>query len=808
MLGYPTVFIGCMLRVNRYPYGRALSALCRLLFLAALFIVLACATARVASAQQGRLRSAKGGVANLEAKTQSRKGDVVTADGDVDIHYGDTRLRADHVEYDSKTYEATATGHVQLDYGNEHLEAGEAHYNVSTGHGLFHNVRGTVKIERRPNPAILISDNPLYFEARDVERFPGEVYLVHRAWITICDPEHPKWQFFAPNARIRLDKTVALINANFRLFRVPLIWLPYASTPAGKKIRETGFLIPDIGQSSRKGFILGDAFYLAPAQWWDATLGAQFMSRRGVLERGTLRAKPFENTSIEYTYFGVDDRGLLNAEGTRSPQGGEQQRLEIQSLLPRDWRFVTNYNHLSSLTFRLAFADSFGEAVNSEVRSAFFLSNNFRGFSLNFAGLDDKSFLTLPVAATSSTPAVPATSVTLRNLPEARFSSVEQSPWRNRPVYFGFDGFAGVVYRSDQNIQTSNFVDRYELAPRVTIPLHFGPWLGVTTSAAFRTTRYGDSFNSAGLVTSVPIDRNTGEFTVELRPPTLERFFDRTSLKKDKMRRRYKHTIEPALTYRYVTGVNHFADFIRFDSDATLTDTSEVEYGFTQRLFRKDGDGQPQELISWRIVQKHYFDPTFGGAIVNGQRNVFPALDSISPFAFAFGPRNWSPIVSDFRITPGGPYDLEQILQYDPQIQRLVTIGTLLKVRPYREFFVTTAFFRLNDNPALSDLPLQPPPVLPLFQQPLSSQIRALVGYGSETRKGLNLITGIGYDFDNKTLQNQIVQFSYNGGCCGIAVEYRRINLGQVRTENQFRVAFIVANIGTFGNLRHQEKIF
>ncbi len=808
MLGYPTVFIDRMFRVNRYPHARALFTLRLFLLPAALLIGLAGVTPRGAFGQQPRLPSAKGGVANLEAKTQSRKGDVTTAEGDVDIHYGDTRLRADHVEYDSKTYEATATGHVLLDYGNEHLEADEAHYNVSTGHGLFHNVRGTVKIERRPNPALLISDNPLYFEARDVERFPGDVYLVHRVWITICDPEHPKWQFFAPNARIRLDKTVALINANFRLFRVPLIWLPYASAPAGRKIRETGFLIPDVGQSSRKGFILGDAFYLAPNPWMDATLGAQFMSRRGVLERGTLRAKPFENTSIEYTYFGVDDRGLPNADGTRGPQGGEQQRLEVQSLLHGGWRFVTDYNHLSSLTFRLAFADSFGEATNSEVRSAFFLSNNFRGFSLNFAGLDDKSFLTLPVAATSTTPAVPATSVTLRNLPEVRFGSVEQSPWKTAPIYFGFDSFAGVVYRSDQNIQTSNFVDRYELAPRVSVPLHFGPWFGVTTSAVFRATRYGDSYNSAGQVTATSISRNTGEFTVELRPPTLERFFDRSSIKKDKTRRRYKHTIEPAITYRYVTGVNHFADFIRFDSDTTLTNTSEVEYGFAQRLFRKDGDGQPQELISWRIVQKHYFDPTFGGAIVNGQRNVFQAFDSISPFAFAFGPRNWSPIVSDFKITPGGPYDVEQILQYDPQIQRLVTIGTLLKVKPYREIFVTTAFFRLNDNPALSDLPLQPPPVPPLFQQPLSSQIRALVGYGSETRKGLNLITGMGYDFENKTLQNQIVQFSYNGACCGIAVEYRRINLGQVRTENQFRIAFMIANIGTFGNLRHQEKIF
>jgi len=797
-----------MFRVNRYPHARVSTALRAFLFLAGLTFLLTAATPRSASAQQARLPSAKGGVANLEAKTQGRKGDVTTADGDVDIHYGETRFRADHVEYNGKTYEAIATGHVQLDYGNEHLEADQAHYNVSTGHGLFHNVRGYVKIERRPNPVLLISDNPLYFEARDVERFPGDVYLVHRAWITICDPLHPKWQFYAPNARIRLDKTVALVNANFRLFRVPLIWLPYATAPAGRKVRATGFLIPDIGQSSRKGFILGDAFYLAPNPWMDATVGAQFMSRRGVLERGTFRAKPFENTSIEYTYFGVEDRGLLNPDGTRSPQGGEQQRLEIQSLLPGGWRFVTDYNHLSSLTFRLAFADSFGEAINSEVRSASFLSNNYRGFSLNFAGLSDKSFLTLPVAATATTPAVPATSVTLRNLPEVRFGSVEQAPLRSLPVYFGIDAFAGVVFRSDEDIRTSNFVDRYELAPRVTVPLHFGPWLGVTLSAAFRTTRYGDSFDSAGQVSPIAISRNTGEFTVEIRPPALERFFDRTSLKKDKTRRRYKHTIEPALSYHYVTGVNRFAQFVRFDSDTTLTNTSEVEYGFTQRLFQKDGDGQPQELVSWRIVQKHYFDPTFGGAIVNGQRNVFQALDSITPFAFAFGPRNWSPIVSDFKITPGGLYDLEQILQYDPQIQRLVTIGTLLKVKPYREFFATAAFFRLDDNPTLGDFPPQPPPVLPIFQQPLSNQIRALVGYGSESRRGFNLITGVGYDFENQTLQNQIVQMSYNGGCCGLAVEYRRINLGQVRAENQFRIAFIIANIGAFGNLRHQEKIF
>jgi LPS-assembly protein len=770
--------------------------------------------AAVSLAQQIHLRSGKGGDVEIWSRgPQQKRGDLFIADEDVDIHYGDERLQADHVEYNEKTSESLARGHVRFDYNNEHIEAEEARYNVSTGHGVFTNVRGTVKIERRANPLVLISQNPLYFQAPEVERFPGDIYLVRRGWITICDPQHPTWQFYAPHARIRLDKSVALVNANFRLFRVPLVWLPYATAPAGQKIRESGILLPVISQSNSKGFVLGDALYLAPKPWLDATLGAELLTKRGSAERAEFRARPFENTSIKYTYFGVIDRGLLlpGASGAMivEKQGGHQQHLEVQSLLPQGWRFVADINELTSLTFRLAFADTFGDAITSEVRSATFLTNNFRGFSLNFAALADKTFLSIPITSATTGITTPAVSVSLRDAPEIRFGSVEQAPWRNLPFYFSFDAFAGGLHRQDDSpLNTDPFVSRTEFAPKVTIPLAFGAWFGVTTSAAFRTTYYGNSFNSTGLLSGQSITRNTGELTVELRPPTLERFFDRSPLDKNKPRKRYKHTIEPSITYRYVTGVNHFADFIRFDSDATLTDTSEVEYGITQRLFTKTGDDQPEELLSWNIFQKHYFDPTFGGAIVDGRRNVFEALNSVSPFAFAFGPRHWSPIVSDFKITPGGLYDLEQILQYDPQIQRLVTIGTLLKIKPYSEFFATIAHFRLNDNPVQGDLPLSPPPNFVPFVQPLSNQVRALLGYGNLTRKGFNFTTGVSYDFTNKTLQSQLVQVSYNGGCCGLALEYRRINLGQVRTENRFSATFIIANIGSFGNLRRQEKIF
>jgi LPS-assembly protein len=784
MLGYPAYSLGRLFSVNRDSHARVFPAFQFLLRVTLLSLALFFVAASSAAAQQVRSPGAKGGVAELSAKgPQRRQGNLFIADDDVDIHYAGQRLRADHIEYNDETTEAFARGHARYDFENQHLEADEAHYNVGTGRGTFINVRGTVKIERQPNPTILVTDNPLYFEARLVERFGNDFYIIHQAWITVCDPRQPKWQFYAPRANVRLGKTMALVNANFRLFRVPLIWMPYATAPAGSKIRQSGLLVPVAGNSTSKGFVFGDEFYWAPVNWMDTTLGAEYLSRRGSGERGQFRATPWENTTLRYDYFGVIDR---------EHQGGHEQRFVMQSLLPHNWRFVADVNELSSLTFRLVFSPTYGEAINSDIRSSTFLTNNFRGFSFNLASINDNSFLNTN----------PQQSVTLRNAPQARFGSVEQQPWQHLPFYFGFDAFAGAVKRDDVGfapsptylpIDTPNFVGRTEFVPRVTVPFRFGPWFSASASAAFRSTYYGASLTPVGVVSTQSLMRNDGEFTFDLRPPTLERFFETISPDKTKLRKRYKHTIEPHITYRDITGIDNFFQFIRFDADAIRTDTNEVEYGVTQRLWMKTGDDQPQELLSWSLAQKHYFDSTFGGAILNGQRNVLEPLDSISPFAFALGPRNSSPIVSDFRITPGGRFDTENLLEFDPQLNKLTVIGTLLKVKPYREFFATIAHFRLQDNPIL---------------QPLSNQVRVLMGYGSETRRGFNVTTGISYDITNSALQNQLVQISYNGKCCGIALEYRRIALGQVSTDNQFRVAFIIANIGTFGNLRHQEKIF
>jgi LPS-assembly protein len=494
--------------------------------------------------------------------------------------------------------------------------------------------------------------------------------------------------------------------------------------------------------------------------------------------------RPWENARLEASYFGVIDRGLEEPTGPPLKQGGHEDKLLFTSLLPGGWRAVADLDQLTSLTFRIAFSETFVQAVNSEVRNSAFLTNNFKGFSLNFAAVSYENFLS----------ATPQSSITLRSAPEVRFSSVDQSFWSRIPAYFSFSAFSGAAHRSETvtPFETPGYVERSEFAPTVTMPFHWGPWLNVTPSFTFRSTYYGGQLQNGAFVDQ-GFFRDTREVSLDFRPPTIERVWGGGT--------KWKHVIEPEIVYRYVTGVNDFARFIRFDEDDTLTDTNEVEYGFTQRLLRRTKSGATEELITWHVAQKHFFDPTFGGALVPGQRNVFQTLDLFTPFAFADTARHFSPLVSDVKIEPGKRYDTEFIVNYDPVRNRLTAIGTLLKLKPYKESFITVAHF------STVNLPVNPSPV-PLNFQQRSNQVRALLGYGDSNRRGWNAAFGASYDWTQQAFQNQLAQVSYNGSCCGIGFEVRRFSFGTIRNENQYMAVFRIANLGSAGNLRRQEKIF
>jgi LPS-assembly protein len=339
--------------------------------------------------------------------------------------------------------------------------------------------------------------------------------------------------------------------------------------------------------------------------------------------------------------------------------------------------------------------------------------------------------------------------------------------------------------------------------------------------------------STVGVARSELINRHAVEGTLELRPPTLDRVFDREFLG-----RKWKHVIEPHATYRYVTGVDNFAQILRFDERDILSNTNEVEYGVVNRLYAKrtsaktqdctsptmtsliigrpaaesripwerqpepgaipcQAEPQVREVITWELAQKYFIDPTFGGALVPGQRNVFTTTADFTGIAFLNEARRLSPLISRLRFQATSRTEAEWDIDYDFKNSRINASTVFVNYRfgPYT-FGGGDAFLQAPSATVSSTVPQA------------FNQYRLLFGYGYPNRRGFSAATNLGFDANLGFLQYAAAQMAYNWDCCGLSVEYRRFALGSVRNENQFRFNFALANIGSFGNLRRQEKLF
>jgi LPS-assembly protein len=316
-----------------------------------------------------------------------------------------------------------------------------------------------------------------------------------------------------------------------------------------------------------------------------------------------------------------------------------------------------------------------------------------------------------------------------------------------------------------------------------------------------RVTRYGTSLKAS------PLNRLLGEFSADLRPPAFEKVFSRPY-----RGYRLKHVIEPDIRYRLVRARDKedIVNIVRFDQVDILAETNEVEYSLTNTILaRKDvpddqaEKSQARELVSLRLSQKYYFDPTFGGALEPGRKVVFDPTISLTGFAFAQG-RRLSPVVSVFKLAPSSNYDTELRADFNPSGGGVLNAGITSHLHRGPLGLAFTDFF-INRTAALSTpLPL----AASLSRLPSFNLLRTVVTYGDVSRKGFSGAFGLDYNFAQGIAHQVVSQVSYNFGCFGLDFEYRRFALGALRRENRFRVAFSLANFGTFGNLKSRERLY
>src|SRR6202035_4544716 len=360
---------------------------------------------------------------------QERDGVVYKLHGAVEIYYENYILRSDHATFNSDTNEAAASGHFALDGGpnDDHIRASHGTYNFALETGKFYDATGTTGLRFRANRPILTSTAPFAFTGKLVEKTGPAHYLVYDGTITTCELPHPKWQFDARKVIVDVGGNAKIYRSTFLLHGLPILYFPFATHPVEKQSRQSGFLMPSVGRSSTKGTIVGEAYYWAINRMMDATLGAEYFSKRGWSQRGAFRAQPSETSYVDLNYFGVIDRGIGSPP---LKEGGENVRLNSAGTLD-GFRAVANIDYLSSFLFRLAFNEVFSQAVYSEVKSQAFLSKAANRFNLNGFVEQYQNFLST----------TPGQVIKISHAPSLDFSSMGQKLGRT-PFYWSFDSSA------------------------------------------------------------------------------------------------------------------------------------------------------------------------------------------------------------------------------------------------------------------------------------------------------------------------------------------------------------------------------
>src|SRR6266567_1952743 len=785
--------------------------------------------------------------ATICADQQEKAGNVYKLHGHAEVHYRTYVLRADEVTYDSDSGEATAAGHFSLDGGpnDDHIHASHANYNLTAETGRFYDVTATTGLRFSGNRAVLTSTAPFAFSGKIVAKTSPDHYLVYDGTITTCELPRPNWQFQAHKVVVDVGGNASIYHSKFMLHGFPVFYFPYATHPVAREVRGTGFLVPTVGRSSTKGNIVGDSFYWAINRSMDATVGAEYFSLRGWSQRGEFRMRPSDASYVDLNFFGVLDRGI----GTPPlKEGGQEARLTAEGNF-YGFRSVSNIDYLSSFLFRLAFNEVYTQAINSEVKSQVFVSKAVDGFS--FGGMVERyqNFFqtTNPDGSLSNPPTFD--SIRILHTPSADASSVDR-PLIRSPFLWSFDASLTGLARSEPGFHTGTLLGRFDFSPEISLPLQFRGW-SLRPALTLHETYYAERFVN-GLAVNDPTNRQALETSVEVRPPVLEKIFD-----KQFWGRKWKHVIEPRVVYRLVTGVNDFANVLHFDERDILSNTHEVEYGFVTRLYGKAApapiqecetpmtslavgaaapeqtvpwqrvsnlDNQPcttgpevKEVATWEVAQKYFLDPTFGGALVTGQRNVFTTTEDLTGIAFITEPRHLSPVVSRLRVATSRRTDTEWDLDYDFQLGR-INASALLVNYNLGSFTVGggDAFLQVpqqvTQSSSTSSIPSEgqcSPTTFATTQVTCKfHKFRVALGYGGLDHRGFSAASSLGFDSETRQLQFATAQTTYNWNCCGVTLEYRRYAIANVRNENLFRFTFSLANIGSFGNLRRQERLY
>ncbi len=741
---------------------------------------------------------------------------VITHSGNVDVHYGIYRLQADKVIVYEETSRMVAEGSVVFDKGDdERITGAKGEFNYKTKLGYFIDSTG---FTNQTDDGTVI-----YFTADRVERVGENEIVVTNGKFTACEDDVPQWSFTADEAVIKPDDKIKLKNGKFRLRDIAVLPVPFASIPIKKRDRQSGFLTPTFGFSPNKGFRFSGAYYQTLGRSADVTFRGDIYTGRGFGYGADVRTRFNSRSYFEFGFYAVEDRVLGAKESAERPdQGGSLVYAEGVQYFRNGWTGVADVRLTSNLAFRQVFSDGIQQIISPIEVSQGFVNKSWG--SLTFNALTRAQEISIPNVQ-----------IKTRNLPSANFDMRPTALSFLKKVYFSFKTSAEGISRREQvndlalyRAQTGNdpvitptLGARFDIHPQVEIPF-YAKYFNLTATFGGRVTYYSNSFDSMRRVVGTSVVRKYGEFQLDLRPVALAKNF--YAKKNDAFR--FRHVIEPFVTYRFIKGVNNFNRLIRYDYQDTQTDTNEIEFGVTNRIYtrhytealtedaqrklredaataKKPLSVQPYELFTLTVRGKYFLDPYFGGALQPGRRNQIEPITSLTFYTFGGVPRRFSPINIDATYRPRKKIFVSTRMDLDTRGEILRNVSATIGYdTPLFKAFQTLYYTR-----AVTLIPS-----LAAFATPGGKEAGTLRGsqwspsvFMGDRNKGLYGGASLFFDFENSRTQKRgsplissLYTIGYAGDCCAVTMQYYTYNVG-VRRENRVVFSFRLNGIGSFG---------
>ncbi|HVX79584.1 MAG TPA: LPS-assembly protein LptD [Bradyrhizobium sp.] len=300
----------------------------------------------------------------------------VSAVGNVQLFYNGTSVEADKVIYDQKTKRLHAEGNIRMtDADGKITYANIMDLSDDYRDGFVDSLRADTADHTR-------------MAATRADRTSGNYTVFENGVYTACEPckddpkKPPLWQ--VKGARVIHDQKEKMLyfeDADVEFFGVPLIYLPYLSTPDPTVKRKTGFLMPAFTEYTTFGYGVEVPFYWAIAPDYDATFNPRFTTKQGVLLQGEFRQR-LMNGSYQIRAYGIDQTdpsAFAGQPGDKQFRGGVETKgqfaLNDKWVWGWDGVLLSDYYFMSD--YRLAqYRDPMGSFLNlpTEATSQLYLT--------------------------------------------------------------------------------------------------------------------------------------------------------------------------------------------------------------------------------------------------------------------------------------------------------------------------------------------------------------------------------------------------------------------------------------------------